>query len=158
MAGLNSSSGPERTSGSHSAVTLVCFIYVFLGFVLTKCIYIYNFLVGYCCHTPGTQWEKFSTKSITSRQHPYPELQSIAWNAPWKVLLGTIFSKNRFYAVYQLKKQLSSSSIRWTTSEARVCVAWMADFLQHLSEDYQFPDLPLMRQCVCLGQIWAHMW
>lgn len=54
---------------------------------------------------------KFSTKSITSRQHPYPELQSKAWNA-------------------------------------RVCVAWMADFLQDLSEDHQFPDLPMMRQCV----------
>ena len=56
-------------------------------------------MLPYPRHSMG----KFSTKSITSRQHPYPELQSIAWNAPWKVLLGTIFSKNRFYAVYQLK-------------------------------------------------------
>ena len=51
-------------------------------------------------------------------------------------------------------KCIESLSITWATSQARVCVAWMADFLQDLSEDHQFPDLPMMRQCVCLGQTW----
>ena len=56
-----------------------------MGFGLSQ-INAYIFLFGLWLPYPRHSMGKFSTKSITSRQHPYPELQSKAWNAPWKAL------------------------------------------------------------------------
>ena len=79
---------------------------------------------------------KFATKTITSRQHGYPELQSKAWN------------------VTRPQKLSETACFKKINSEARVAVAWMGSFMENLCRDEQFQHLNKMRDCVCLGFMW----
>ena len=90
---------------------------------------------------------KFQTKTITSRQHGYPELQSKAWN----VTGCNISAKERYW-----KKNINLNSTMLAPAKARVCVAWMAAFLDNLCRDECYANLVLMKDCVFLGFYLGH--
>ena len=107
------------------------------------------------CQNPGTPWE-------SSQQRPLQAVNIPIQNSNQKP--GTLLECNVFsvfaliisgsrYAISHKKKM--SIAHQWLC-QARVCVAWMAAFLEDLCRDLQYQSLSVMRDCLCLGlQVWA---
>ena len=88
---------------------------------------------------------RWSERSLRSRQHPYPELQSKAWNLAW-LLSGWFFVRYNVNVIDQPPIALLLHC------QARVTIAWLDDLTMELSRnDPGDEHMALMHKTVTLG-------
>ena len=90
---------------------------------------------------------RWSERSLRSRQHPYPELQSKAWNVAW--LLFWMVNVICIAQICYWSQPPIALLLHW---QARVAIAWLGDLTMELSRnDPGDEQMGLMSKAVTLG-------